>query len=225
MSITKALVPVDFSGHSEALIEWLPILKKMGIKKIWLLHVLDELKIEHPAAGYDISDVMRKYIEEAERTLNEYKNKIKDVFEEVNLCTMWAGDPATVIVKRADELNVDIIVMATGGKGWFKELILGSTSRKVAELSNKPVLLIKKDWIETRIEPDFDHILASGWLENLEDKEELKILTCNLENTRRLAQSIYEATGEKPFIRVFIVVTKIDKEIVKKTRDRFKEMK
>ena len=222
MVITKALVPVDFSSHSETLVNWLPTLKKMGVRKIWFLHVLDELKIEHPAAGYDIGDIMKQYIEEAENKLNEYRNKIKDSFEEVNICTMWAGDPATVIVKRANELNVDVIVMATGGKGWFKELILGSTSRKVAQLANKPVLLIKKDWMEIRIEPDFDHILVSSWLENPDDEEEIKTLICTLENAKNMAQSIYEATGIKPFIRTFIIVTKIEKEFVEKAKSKIK---
>ena len=197
MTITKALVPVDFSSHSETLVKWLPTLKKMGVKKIWFLHVLDELKIEHPVAGYDIGDIMKQYIDEAESKLNEYRDKIKDLFEEVNICTIWAGDPAIVIVKQADELNADIIVMATGGKGWFKELILGSTSRKVAQLSNKPVLLVKKEWMESRVEPNFDHILVSTWLENPDDEQEIKILTCTLENAKNIAQSIYEATGAK----------------------------
>ncbi|MCE4614476.1 MAG: universal stress protein [Desulfurococcales archaeon] len=222
MAITKALVPIDFSSHSETLMEWLPTLNMMGIKKIWLLHVLDELKIEHPAAGYDIGDIMRQYIKEAEKTLNEYKDKIKDLFEEVNICTMWAGDPAIVIVKQADELNVDAIVMATGGKGWFRELVLGSTSRKVAQLSNKPVLLVKKEWMENRAKPNFDHILVSGWLENPDDENEVKTLICSLEDAKRLARSIYGATGKKPFVRVFIIVTQIDKEIVGKTKNRIK---
>ncbi|MCE4606731.1 MAG: universal stress protein [Desulfurococcales archaeon] len=220
MTITKALVPVDFSSHSETLVKWLPTLKKMGVKKIWFLHVLDELKIEHPVAGYDIGDIMKQYIDEAESKLNEYRDKIKDLFEEVNICTIWAGDPAIVIVKQADELNADIIVMATGGKGWFKELILGSTSRKVAQLSNKPVLLVKKEWMESRVEPNFDHILVSTWLENPDDEQEVKTLTCTLENAKNIAQSIYEATGAKPYIRVFIIVTKIEKEIVGRAKGK-----
>ncbi len=220
MTISKALVPVDFSEHSNALVGWLPTLKKMGIRKIWLLHVLDELKIEHPAAGYNIEEIMEEYVREAKEKLENYKKELSSTFEEVNVCTIWAGDPAVVIVKQAEELGVDVIVMATGGKGWFKELILGSTSRKVARLSTKPVILVKKEWMEEKRQTKFDHILASGWLENPEDDTEIQTLMCSLQHAKRIAQSIFDATGNKPFIRAFVIVTKVDRKVVERTRER-----
>lgn len=48
---------------------------------------------------------------------------------------MASGDPATAIVKHAKRHNADLIVMGSRGLGKVKEVILGSVSRKVCNLS------------------------------------------------------------------------------------------
>lgn len=50
------------------------------------------------------------------------------------------GDPVTRIIKTADDINVDIIVMGTRGLGHSNDL--GHVTRKILSESNKPVLLL-----------------------------------------------------------------------------------
>lgn len=50
------------------------------------------------------------------------------------------GDPANRIIKTANDLNVDLIVLGTKGLGNSKEL--GHVTRKILSESNKPVLLL-----------------------------------------------------------------------------------
>jgi len=209
----RILVPVDFSDHSKAVVKWIPTLKQLGLKEVYLLHVLDELKIEHPAGGYDVTQLMEDYMKEAKEKLREYSDLIGGKLK-VNICAIWAGDPATIIVKQAEELNVDLIVMPTAGKGWFKELILGSTSRKVARLSTKPVLLVKKEWMEEERDYNFDHIMVSGWIDDPGNTSEIELIKCELEESKKLARAFYENTGVKPLIRVFAVLTRNDKKSI-----------
>lgn len=53
------------------------------------------------------------------------------------------GDPAQAIVRRAEELGCDVIVMGTRGRGPIANLVLGSTANKVIHLTKLPVTLIK----------------------------------------------------------------------------------
>ncbi len=56
---------------------------------------------------------------------------------------MRQGDPADVIVKAADEGQVDLIVMGHRGLGEVKALLLGSVSRKVCNLAAVNCLTVK----------------------------------------------------------------------------------
>ena len=54
-----------------------------------------------------------------------------------------AGEPGEVIVTEAEELDADLIAMATHGHGWAKRLVLGSTAEHVRHNSDVPLLLIR----------------------------------------------------------------------------------
>ena len=56
------------------------------------------------------------------------------------------GDPANVIVKRAEELDVDLIVMATEGHSRLALSLLGSVTSDVVNRSHRPVLVVHPDW-------------------------------------------------------------------------------
>jgi nucleotide-binding universal stress UspA family protein len=53
------------------------------------------------------------------------------------------GDPADVIVARAKEWTVDLIVMGTQGRGGIGSLLLGSVAQKVLRQAEVPVMLVK----------------------------------------------------------------------------------
>lgn len=53
------------------------------------------------------------------------------------------GDAATSIVRRAEELGCDVIVIGTRGMGALASLVLGSTALKVVHHTKLPVTLIK----------------------------------------------------------------------------------
>ena len=53
-----------------------------------------------------------------------------------------AGDPGPVIVRVADELSVDAIVIDSRGRGAIKRALLGSMSTHVANNTECPVVVI-----------------------------------------------------------------------------------
>jgi nucleotide-binding universal stress UspA family protein len=53
------------------------------------------------------------------------------------------GYAAREIVNDAKELNADVIVMGSRGRGEIAGLLLGSTAHKVIHLSDRPVLVVR----------------------------------------------------------------------------------
>ena len=53
------------------------------------------------------------------------------------------GDPATELVKVAEDQQVDLIAMSTHGHRFIKDVLLGATADKVRHLVKVPVLLLR----------------------------------------------------------------------------------
>jgi nucleotide-binding universal stress UspA family protein len=53
------------------------------------------------------------------------------------------GNPGTEIIKTADDEGVSVIWISSLGKGWFRELLLGSTAYSVAVNARQPVIIIR----------------------------------------------------------------------------------
>jgi len=56
--------------------------------------------------------------------------------------TLGEGFPAEEILRKADELNCDLIIMGTHGKGILRHTFLGSTSKRVLRRTRKPVCIV-----------------------------------------------------------------------------------
>lgn len=52
------------------------------------------------------------------------------------------GFPAEEILRKADELDCDLIIMGTHGKGVLRHTFLGSTSKRVLRRTRKPVCIV-----------------------------------------------------------------------------------
>jgi nucleotide-binding universal stress UspA family protein len=57
---------------------------------------------------------------------------------------MEEGRAATEIVRVADEVEADVVVMGRRGRGGVAELLLGSVSHEVAQHCKRPVMLISR---------------------------------------------------------------------------------
>ncbi len=57
--------------------------------------------------------------------------------------TIERGDPATAIVKRAKRHNSDLVVLGTRGLGKVKGTLLGSVSRKVANICEVNCVIVR----------------------------------------------------------------------------------
>jgi nucleotide-binding universal stress UspA family protein len=52
------------------------------------------------------------------------------------------GDPATAIVRAAEEHDVDVIVVGAEDRSWLDRLVRPSVSKEIVKLAHRPVLVV-----------------------------------------------------------------------------------
>jgi nucleotide-binding universal stress UspA family protein len=53
------------------------------------------------------------------------------------------GNPIEEIISTSEDDDVSLIAMSTHGKGWLRELLVGSTTCAVVIRANRPVLVVR----------------------------------------------------------------------------------
>jgi len=132
MILFRVLCPVDFSKYSDSAIAILS--RTTGVRGVILLHVVSQGETEA-----EIEDAVQKAKVQIEAIRNSLAAQGIDVRTIVR-----TGNPSFEIMRIADEEDVSVIWMSSHGKGWFRELLLGSTSDTVAMNAKRPVIIIRK---------------------------------------------------------------------------------
>ncbi|MDE1844914.1 MAG: universal stress protein [Thaumarchaeota archaeon] len=144
-ALSKILVAIDGSEMSLKAADYgIEFAKKYNAKLI-ILHV-----IHIHAAGlmYTTESTFKQFIEKNKRESEEWFNTISKEAKEqgVEIETETVEEIYSVpgaIIKRAEEENVDVIIVGGIGKSGFKRLLLGSVATDVVRYSKCPVFVIK----------------------------------------------------------------------------------
>jgi universal stress protein A len=134
----KILCPVQFEQNSAEALHFAFGLAQPN-DKIYLLHVIPEGDAELHASTEELA---RECLEDftREQPASEIKPEL----------LVRSGDPAEVIVNVANELQVDMIVMATHGHKRLARLLLGSVAERVLREARQPVLTLHP---EVQVQP------------------------------------------------------------------------
>ncbi len=141
----RILIPTDFSEHAEYALKVAAQIAKKNNSEIFLLHMLE---LPHQAgdaigSGHNIPEIMffkNAAIKKLEDLMDaDYLDGL-EVSEIVQFEKTFDG-----ILKISKKNNIDLIVMGSHGSSGFKEMFIGSNAEKVVRNSNVPVLVIKKE--------------------------------------------------------------------------------
>lgn len=128
----RVLCPVDFSKFSDNAIALVSTTK--GVGEVILLHVVSQGESEA-----EIEDSLKKANGQIELIRSSLATR------GINARTIvLTGSPAFEITRIADEEEVSVIWMSSHGKGWFRDLLIGSTAYTVAMNAKRPVIIIRK---------------------------------------------------------------------------------
>jgi len=136
------LVPLDFSRGTE---EWIRegLSRLNNVSSITLLHVV-------PLSLSEVSDFVTEDVIESGKKAAE--SKMRELIKTISSFGPYevsyeiaVGDPAKIILERANAGKFDMIMMGHRGYGYAEAFFVGSVTLKVISRSPIPVMVIRKN--------------------------------------------------------------------------------
>jgi nucleotide-binding universal stress UspA family protein len=144
--IRTLLLTTDFSETSRRAIGPALLLARKFGARVLVAYVeedrLPPLVVEYMAVGVD--DLLSRQVSQAGERLAEYVTAHLDGYDDVEQ-TVEVGTPHVEIVRLAEKRGVDLVVMATHGRGFISHAILGSTAERVLRRAPCPVLVVREE--------------------------------------------------------------------------------
>ena len=148
------LVPVDFSVQARYAAKVAAKIAKQTNSKLFLLHMLElPTGVIDPSSHNSSSNTPTSllFLKRAHKKFEEFKKssflKGVDMEESVLFQKAYEG-----IIEETKKHNVDLIVMGSKGTSGLEEMLVGSNTEKVVRNSHVPVLVIKNDVEDFKIE-------------------------------------------------------------------------
>lgn len=131
MILSKVVCPTDFSVFSDQTIQSVSGLPGLG--EMVLVHVVSSGETpEEIAAGHaDAKQRLAAIVADLSG---------RGIPARYHILT---GNPATEINRFATEEDASLIAMSSFGKGWFRDLMLGSTAAEVVRTAERPVVIMR----------------------------------------------------------------------------------
>lgn len=135
IEIKKILCPVDFSEPGRYAFDYACAVARRHGASLELLHVAEaSAYAEDPLPSGQVS-----YEQSLKMQLEQWAGNA-GCPAETNLMT---GIPYDEIVKRAEEIHTDMIVIGTHGRTGLKHMLIGSVAERVVRTAACPVLTVR----------------------------------------------------------------------------------
>ncbi|NBW62230.1 MAG: universal stress protein [Synechococcaceae bacterium WB4_1_0192] len=128
------LIADSGKGHVEEMVRMLRDIPSVRAARLNLLHVVPEQAGENYA---EHSQKAAGLVAEAVQRLGLSPSDVNTIIRQ--------GDTKQTVLKVADELNADLIVMGSRGLGRLQSILSNSASQYVFQLSTRPMLLVRDD--------------------------------------------------------------------------------
>lgn len=146
MLIKNILFPTDFSEGALHALPYALDMAKDYSAKLYMLHVIYDvstasgLYVPHISFDEMYSDLEKSAQKELEKFGYEKLKELKNVEVEYKV---MRGIPYEVILKFAEETNIDLIVIGTHGRKGLDHFLFGSTAEKIIRYARCPVLTVR----------------------------------------------------------------------------------
>ena len=139
----KYLVAIDFSESMKKIIESVKLCIRDENDQVILLHVAEP---DPDFIGYEVDTEQMRDIEA--KRYHQEKCDLESVKEDLDKegisskALLIQGAIVETILKEAEKLAVDVIIMGSHGKNFMQRTLLGSSSTGVMHKSTLPVLIV-----------------------------------------------------------------------------------
>ncbi|WP_294346822.1 universal stress protein [Prosthecochloris sp.] len=149
IKIRRILCPVDFSDASRKAVRYAhEFAKGMGASLV-LLNVVEprpmavDMSLSYVPLEEDLEKAAKEDLEEIIRTEREQGVEVQ--------ADVQIGTPSETILEKAEELDVNLIIVGSHGKTGLSRILMGSVAESVVRKAKCPVLIVKaeeKEFIE-----------------------------------------------------------------------------
>jgi|SRR5215204_2881644 len=144
IAMKNILVATDFGPAAATALTYGRALAKAFGAKVHLLHVVQSVPFVAPTYDYvGVSPALQLQIETAARKQTEAA--LTDDERQTQRAipvTLTSMSPAGAIVQYAKDLDIDLVVLGTHGRGPFSHLLMGSVAERVVRTASCPVLTV-----------------------------------------------------------------------------------
>ncbi|WP_448505376.1 universal stress protein [Immundisolibacter sp.] len=133
---SSALVALDLAPAERPIVDCLPELRRWGVQRVVLTHVVQVGYMQGAALAYE-----KDYVD----WLEKLAQPLRDAGLEVVVSVRASGLVADEILNAATEHSADLIVIGSRGHNLVSKLFLGSVARSVIHQTTLPLLL---EWVE-----------------------------------------------------------------------------
>jgi universal stress protein A len=146
LPVKRILVPTDFSEPAQEAFRAAVELAQHFSAQLLLVHVVPPVPVPYqplisPAPAFDITSYLQELVKASQDTLQTYADEHVPQGIPATI-SVTAGDPAYEILRLAQELESDLIVIATHGHGGWRHLLFGSVAEKVVRQAPCPILVV-----------------------------------------------------------------------------------
>jgi universal stress protein A len=146
IELRRILAPTDFSDHSNHALRYAVSLAERLGATLHLLHVLPEVVTPVGPEPMLLPSVPAEYYAETEKASLETLEKVlKPEWghpPSVQSVVRW-GDTVATIVSYAQEIEADLIVVATHGRSGLSHMLMGSVAERIVREAACPVLTVR----------------------------------------------------------------------------------
>jgi universal stress protein A len=140
---SRILAPTDFSLRSAAALDYAVKFARRTHGQLTLLHVLpDPSAFDYTMNGFAHGE-WEEVKEEAENNLAAAVVHAKRTFLEVDAKLRFGPDLCREILRTANEISADLLVLSTHGYTGWKHLLFGSDAEKMLKQAACPILVIR----------------------------------------------------------------------------------
>jgi len=139
----KLLVAVDLSEATQVIVDKVMEITREYPARVWILHNAEpppdfvEFKVDPLAAR----KALAKKFHNEHRQIQEIADRLRKAGLEATALLVH-GPTVETILKEASELDVDMIVVGSHGRGAMYQLLVGSVSEGILHKSRCPVLVV-----------------------------------------------------------------------------------
>lgn len=131
------LFPTDFSVTAGRAFDVVKEMVASGVRKVTLMHVQEETRI----SPYLLNE-LQKFNEIDDQRLQDMRRILQDIAPvDVDMLITY-GNAVRDILRTVKERDVQLVVMGSQGRGYVRDLFLGSVGHNLARQSEASVLLI-----------------------------------------------------------------------------------